>query len=114
VVWCGCVQPEMDPHPGFGPLDQALIDRLYTTKIHISRADRKAAVAEEYKAPEPPALDAMRRANKEALISRVATAHSHGLTIVAYAREKGVKDKKENALHPRGKSRNVIGGFFSS
>lgn len=104
----------MDPHPGFGPRDQELIDRLYTTHIHITRAARKAAIAEEYKKPEPPALDAMRRANKDALISRVSTAHSHGLTIVAYAREKGVKDKKENALIPRGKSRNVIGGFYSS
>ena len=68
----------MDPHPGFGPRDQELIDRLYTTHIHITRAARKAAIAEEYKAPEPPALDAMRRANKDALISRVSTAHSHG------------------------------------
>ena len=104
----------MDPHPGFGPRDQALIDRLYSTHIHITRAARKAAIAEEYKAPEPPALDEMRRANKEASITRVSTPHSHGLTIVAYAREKGVKDKKENALIPRGKSRNVIGGFVSS
>ena len=104
----------MDPHPGFGPRDQALIDRLYSTHIHITRAARKAQLEEEYRAPAPVPVPEMRKANKDAQISRVATAHSHGLTIVAYAREKGVKDKKENALIPRGKSRNVIGGFFSS
>ena len=54
------------------------------------------------------------RQNKDALISRVPTAHSHGLTIVNYANEKGVKDKKENAMIPRGKSRNSYGGFYSS
>ena len=104
----------MDPHPGFGPRDQHLIDRLYSTKIHVTRTARKAAIAEEYKAPEPPALDDMRRANKDASITRVSTAHSHGLTIVAYVREKGCKESKENKLRPRGLSRNVIGGFFSS
>ena len=81
---------------------------------HISRAVRKQALAEEYAAPQPPALDSMRRVNRDAVISRVPTQHSHGLTIVSYTKEKGVKDKKENALIPRGKSRNNYGGFFSS
>ena len=67
--------------------------------------------------PPPPRNTCSRRPqkfNQDAEISRHETVHPHGLTVVSYHKEKGVKDKKENALIPRGKSRNNYGGFFSS
>ena len=104
----------MDPHPGFDAATTALIERLYHTKIHISRKDRKEALAIEYAPPQLPSLEYMRKTNKGAVIQKFETAHPHGLTIVNYHGEKGVKEKKENAMIHRGKSRNNYGGFFSS
>ena len=56
----------MDPHPGFGPADQALIDRLYNTKIHVTRKMRKAQLQAEYAPPEPVPVNVMRVSRQRA------------------------------------------------
>lgn len=91
---------------------EATGERLFNTPIGTTKAMRQAA-KDAYVPPEPVPAATLNKANPAA--THVRPDVSYGPLIVSHPEpRKGPNTKKDNALTPRGASRNTFGGFYCS